>query len=316
MLVPNTNNENLSDWDDFEREVAEIVLHSEQEDEARGRDANPLLEALDTMFASLPRDETTAGESLTPGLPKRVIKKGRKRARRSRSRDTNFLRKTGSWRRHRQTPANGSSVGHQIPLQTPPQPHPTPANDNTETAVNSDRRAPPSWQFTTDVAKLWAANEALTNNGEAYAFTLNLGPAIEKAANDNKAGPMAYLERRIRERLKAALPDRKLLYWLSLELTKSGRLHVHGGISVPGPSDLPLVREALISAGGKWDAPGRQYQLDTRLQDHPPGWFRYSAKDWPRARKALRGQVLFLPNGLRALAKKAYMTHRSIGGVR
>src|SRR5690349_20748360 len=49
----------------------------------------------------------------------------------------------------------------------------------------SEARLPPLWEHTTDLAKVTFANRVLVPRG-AFAFSLNLAPAVVMAANENR----------------------------------------------------------------------------------------------------------------------------------
>lgn len=146
-----------------------------------------------------------------------------------------------------------------------------PANDN------ADTRDPPSWEHTTHVGKLMAANRALALHGAVCSFSLNLSQAeIDKALASPK-GFASYFREAINRSMKRAL-GYKPKFWIAVDVTETGRLHLHGGMAVQH-NEVHLAYDALSQAGGVWDnARHGDKQAHVDLQDDPDGWVRYAIR--------------------------------------
>lgn len=207
----------------------------------------------------------------------------------------------------------GSSVATSIPPLTPPS-LPKAAND--ESAPTSHPRPPSegstgvkkperlhSWEHTTDLGKVVFANRALAQGGRAYAFTVNLGPAQIKAANDNAKGFADHFKRRISRTLKRAGFD--VPYWFAVDVTKTGRLHIHGGLEA-NDNNLDAVKEALRAAGGAWKGLGRQFQCHVKPMVTPDVWANYCLRNQAKVRRLVRGRSVSITTVLRRRGKALY----------
>jgi hypothetical protein len=150
----------------------------------------------------------------------------------------------------------------------------------------------------------------VADSGSPYAFTLNLGPRVVKAANDNASGFTSYVANRLRPKLKQAL-GRNVPFWFTVDVTASGRPHLHGGVAL-NDNELPAFKQALAAAGGKWAAShGDQYQVDVRPQFDPDGWVNsYCFGKIAKARRYIKGNPLYISNTLRQSAKVRYEADR------
>lgn len=148
-----------------------------------------------------------------------------------------------------------------------------------------------NWNEAGDLGRLDYVNRAGALRGRPFAWTLNISPDVEKAANDNARGALDYLARRVRLNLgrQPALRDERLLSWMVIETTDAGRLHLHGAIFTDNPELLPSIREALTKAGGIWNAKaGHGYQTDLEPQRDLDDWSAYPLKRQGRTRRHLR----------------------------
>ncbi|WP_187970068.1 hypothetical protein [Aquibium microcysteis] len=144
--------------------------------------------------------------------------------------------------------------------------------------------------------------------GPTTDFTLNLSPEIEAKAKQRPE----WLLRRLRYHLQKVL-GRKPEFWFALELSKTGRLHMHGEIQA-APDELEAVRKALRKAGGEWPTV-RQHQAQTRPNPRLP-WANYSVKDANLIRpfrditRPINGDWLFASNGVKQAGRAIYEPYR------
>lgn len=140
----------------------------------------------------------------------------------------------------------------------------------------------PSWQFANAIIMADAYNRALGKG--AKAFTLNPGPKLLAYARSNPAQFKKLVAKRIRREL-----DRRGQtssgFWFALEITRDGRVHVHGAI-MPGNATQRALEGALAAAGGEWgSAYHRDKQVDVSPMPDPSGWVLYCLKDENRTKK-------------------------------
>lgn len=188
-----------------------------------------------------------------------------------------------------------------VRIYTPPNNTPSSASDGTplspsnDNAVTAPIRLPThilttSWGETGDRAKLAFANEALAfhedddreSGKRPVSWSLNLSPERESEALSHPSGFVRYLSRLLNRAL-----ERKLgfvpLYWFIVDSEK-GRLHLHGGI-LASPDQLPLIKAAMIHAGGKWQSSGKRKDGGKEHQFHANpdrcdyGWIKYPVRN-------------------------------------
>lgn len=243
--------------------------------------------------------ETKWSKIVTADSEKPLSKKVTRRRRRSNDRDAQAIK---TIQQNEVSPPRAqypSLVGTLQPLISTPstpqnQPVPTPCNENVR---------PPSWVFTSDRAKLFAANRALT--GAAYAFTLNLGLDQEQSALASPKGFSAYMRLAIVRALQRELGCVPLL-WFAVDTTSHGRLHLHGGI-VCDDNVLSAIERALRHAGGDWASrKHHECQLDLKPQTDLDGWVNYALDNMPKVRRLISGKGVVISNPLRKLAQALY----------
>jgi hypothetical protein len=182
-------------------------------------------------------------------------------------------------------------------------------NDNQEKTHTdeNDRRGIASWKDTKDFGRFIAINRAaaVNDNGwcaSAYAFTVNLSPdVIARGLASRHNGFASWIQKRIAAEL-SRLIKRTVEFALAVDVTRSGRPHVHGVIVV-GVDELPAAEEALRRAGGAWAAKCSNRQVDTRPVWDADGWASYSARNAAAARKVVGASVMACTSGLKAAAK-------------
>ena len=243
--------------------------------------------------------------STAPALvPDLVTRRPARRARKSLLRERENRAARLAYRRSTITSASAPTVA---PLAE--HPTPTPANSNTLTPTSpspqtstlktdpkggrrkkSRARLVASWEEAGELARLDYVNRAGMLRGRPFAWTLNVAPDVEKAANDNARGALDYLRRAVDRSLKRvpALKDAALPMWLVVETTDAGRIHLHGACFTDDPEHLPAIARALARAGGAWSGAGREYQVDLAPQRDPDAWAAYPVKRQARTRRHLR----------------------------
>jgi hypothetical protein len=139
---------------------------------------------------------------------------------------------------------------------------------------------------------------------ESIAFTLNLTPKKQaQLAKDER--PAKALADAINRRCKTLL-GRAVPISLALEISPTGRLHVHG-IATLEHREWKSFRDALKSAGGKVEGYGAGRQTDTRRLWSATGWAAYMAKAFHETAEALGTDKIFYQcNATRAAAREEY----------
>jgi len=149
------------------------------------------------------------------------------------------------------------------------------------------------------------ANRVVAATG--HSFSLNLGPNRLKEALNAPAGFSNCLARYINRVLKRKL-GRVPLFWFQVDVTKRGKLHLHGAIESTA-DELPRIMEALNEVGGRDWKPARpgEQQCWFDVQHNPDGWVRYSLRRRARVRFHLKGgRSHFIAKRLRAIASETY----------
>ncbi|MBX4874441.1 hypothetical protein HJA89_16325 [Rhizobium bangladeshense] len=139
---------------------------------------------------------------------------------------------------------------------------------------------------------------------ESIAWTLNLTPQQEARLRglERPAKALADAINRASKRLLGRAPPISL----ALEVTPTGRLHAHGIVTLER-GEWKAFREALKSAGGKFQGRGAGRQTDTRKLWNATGWASYIAKDFDRTAEALGTEKIFYQcNATRAGAREEY----------
>lgn len=147
------------------------------------------------------------------------------------------------------------------------------------------------------------------------AFTLNLSKEVESEARrqDNPAG---YLAERIAKQFrKKKISD--LPYAFKLEISKAGRLHLHG-VLYPHSAESDLVKAAFMDAGGSVPPRSRPRQFSVRLfmsLRGAEGWVWNYLRKSARARRELScKKVVFLSQRMTQLATAFHEGARSNTG--
>ncbi|WP_159010038.1 hypothetical protein [Bradyrhizobium sp. S69] len=265
-------------------------------------DMTPMPETDADVFVGLDfyfPDAAPWSKKVTSDSEKPLSKKVTRRRRRSNDRDAQVIKAIQQNELRAPRAQYPSLVGTLQPLISTPS---TPQNQPVPTPCNENAR-PPAWVFTSDRAKLFAANRALT--GVPYALSLNLGLDQEKAALASPKGFSAYMRGMIVRALQREL-GYVPLFWFVVDTTSQGRLHLHGGI-VCDDNVLNAIERALRHAGGDWASrKHHERQLDLTPQTDLDGWVDYALGNMPKVRRLISGKGVVISNPLRKLAQALY----------
>lgn len=151
-------------------------------------------------------------------------------------------------------------------------------------ANDRDRRLLPAWRYTGDIIRMKTMTRAVEELG-IQAFSLNLSSDVEAAALKTPLKAKIYMHDRIKKAFKRYFGI-DVDFAFVLEFTPAGRLHIHG-IIVVDQEHKKLATQALMEAGGKWDAAHPEFQADVRKLWCGDGWANYVDKTSSRTRKIL-----------------------------
>jgi len=247
-----------------------------------------------------------------PAKQKSSGKISAKRAPRSRARDERNVRKCEALRRRTAVSASSPLVNdttHTLsPLNTPAHtsrrgeaPSYSASHLKRLNANLNDKRRMAAWKLAGELSRMYAAGAAIEEVG-ALAFTLNLAGCVKAYTEAHPDKALAYLGDRIRKNL-AAVFGHEVGHCFVLEVSPSGRLHVHGMLMIPEGEKARAVI-ALQKAGGTWAGKGAVYQADARRLFDARGWASYCAKTLSRTRRALGiKNVLSMSRTVRRLAE-------------
>jgi hypothetical protein len=184
----------------------------------------------------------------------------------------------------------------------------------------------PDWDHSSDLMKMlgWglAAREL-----EATPFTLRVSDTVMDAAHRSRVGPSRYLQDRLARHLRTRLPSHAPTFWFAVEQGHSEQAHLHGAMVIPEAAHS-VVREALASAGGKWEG-GSLRQVHFSRAKNPIKWVAYSTKWLFGTHRRLcagtgaldvemftsRSVPIAATQGFRAAARDAYQVGRRSGLV-
>jgi hypothetical protein len=179
----------------------------------------------------------------------------------------------------------------------------------------------PHWDHTGDKLKAlsWAM---MMNQTQCRSITLRLGPDRIAVGSTHKHGIARYMHGLIQRQLKAEfakLGERPPEFFIVIEATEFGEVHIHGAVTMSGHDQaLPAIRKALKAAGGKWVGPsgvtsGRQ--LDTKKLTTSIRWMHYASKWALQSADRIDGSVFAASNDLRTRGQAWYNAARKHGFV-
>ncbi len=155
---------------------------------------------------------------------------------------------------------------------------------------------PPRWRDLSSEQSYLAAARACQAIG-GYSFSLDISGKILTTLQTKEADPAGYLAERINAELRA-LGLGRLAFGFRFEVSKDGKLHLHGMIVI-GAVDKDIVSLALRSAAGRVKGRGAARQLDMKTVIYDAdGWVGYGSKeaDRLRAETTLSGKRLIYIN--------------------
>jgi hypothetical protein len=91
-------------------------------------------------------------------------------------------------------------------------------------------------------------------------------------------------------------------YLFSADITKQGRLHLHGAIQAD-ESQRPLIEEAMKQAWGEWKGRGKEHQVDWNPKRCDDGWPDYFLKARPPGKGTDPRTHLFCQQGTKKTRK-------------
>jgi hypothetical protein len=135
------------------------------------------------------------------------------------------------------------------------------------THPESYKPKPKPWRDTGEAVKGLFFHEALSGQPSVKGFTLMLSRPVERRAQAMGTHCLAWLHRRVVRQLRplgGRFASGAVPFWLAIEESGKGRLHIHGEISIGhiyGEKRtiralrrvFAPIRKALKAAGGKWD---------------------------------------------------------------
>jgi hypothetical protein len=226
-----------------------------------------------------------------------------KRRRRSDANDRQVLEMIRNW-------APARSTAEIVPLVATPSPSLSPSPTDTLPIAPTDtlrkrrrrkKRTIGSWDHTSDRAKLAAATTALQVWENATSWTFDLTKAGIDAALAHPQGFIRSLSRALNRELKRKLgfvPH----YFFSADITKQGRLHLHGGIRADADL-LPVIEKAMKKVWGEWEGRGKEHQLKWNPQRCDDGWPDYFLQARARVKDLIGEHTYIITKELRRRAK-------------
>jgi hypothetical protein len=203
-----------------------------------------------------------------------------------------------------------------------------PASDTPEASFSSDHTPHPSlhestpsstpkqpplcvWDHVSDRVKLACSTIALQVWFEPTSWTFNLTPEAQAKALAHPRGFTKSLALALNRKLKDRL-GRVPLYWFSVHVTKEGRAHLHGAITLGMGDDLALLKEIMQAAWGRWEGRGAAYQVHLNPQLCNDGWADYAFEGRFRVRALVGDHTFYIPDELRRRAEFVYGELREI----
>jgi hypothetical protein len=181
----------------------------------------------------------------------------------------------------------------------------------------------PAWRYIQEPLLAFSLNAALCRAGKVtYALSLQLSDErIEDALASESC--ISYLQDKIRYHLGRAMKSigRPGRFWVILEVSAEGRLHIHGACSGTGEDVLingkhipekTFVEAALRRAGGDWsEGRGKARQALAKLQFRPSGWASYTVKSIAQAKSLAQSRIIGFDMQTREDAESLYSELRA-----
>lgn len=208
--------------------------------------------------------------------------------------------------------ANDTAPSVEDPSTPTPTSRPTSKSaEKRRRADENDKRRPPAWTRTTEIIKGRYIFENIGTRGAGLAWTLNLGPEVIQAANDDPAGWRAWMHDRLAKAIEKFLEPRDFAW--EPEFTPGGRLHIHGAIDA-ADGEREQVEAALRHAGGMWGhTHGKEHQAHAQIMWGPAGWASYSLKAAAVARRFFGCKsIISATQDARRRARAAYEADKAV----
>jgi hypothetical protein len=138
----------------------------------------------------------------------------------------------------------------------------------------------------------------------ATAFTLNLGPAVERRALGWAKGPADYFRRRIARRLPY------VPFYLACEFDEN-RLHLHGGISY-SPQNEEGIRSGLKAIGGPYPSEFEERALRFVSIYDPVSWSTYACLELRQTAERLKSNPVATSHRVVREARRLHGLHRGM----
>jgi len=150
--------------------------------------------------------------------------------------------------------------------------------------------------------------KAIWLNGNAHSIVLDLSHEIQHRLRQKGAEGWNHLRRRIDRYIVRICPC-PVDYWLALEESPQGQLHLNGGANCD-ENALPYLRKALYGAGGKSAPTFSRYQVYLRRSYGGDRWPAYAAKEMHQASKHYIGFAYTCSQSVGRDARNMYEAER------
>lgn len=280
-------------------------------DAAAGETADAVSNEVTTSndrVGTLTSNEVTA---TSPELSKEVTGPTAKHAsnkvtRVKRRRDSNDRKALESIRNYRPAAETGGLPA--LVATSPPSISPPPSDTLAKPSPRK-KRSIGAWDHTSDRMKLAAATTALQvwENATSWSFDLTPGGEAKALASGRFIRWLARAFNRALKRKLGFVPH----YLFSADITKKGRLHLHGAIQADD-TQRPLIEEAMKEAWGEWKGRGKDHQVDWNPQRCDDGWPDYFLKARARVKERIGDHTYVITKELRRKAKFIHNETREI----
>jgi hypothetical protein len=237
--------------------------------------------------------ESEWSKKVTDETTKPLSKKVTRRFRCSDSIDTEIIKRIQQFKVCPEAPLGTPLVGDFQPSIS----HPLkPTNDN----------ALPVWELTKGRVKLAASTWALQVCDRCpVSWTLNLTPERIDEAQRDPRGFTESLKRDLDRAFKRELGSVPL-YWFSIDVSSTERLHLHGAIAADH-QELEANERALRHVGGHGPKPEEEdYMVHLNPQRCDEGWAIYSIRNAAKVRRLIKGRTFSITGRLRSEGKWFY----------
>ena len=171
------------------------------------------------------------------------------------------------------------------------------------------KHRPTPWRDTSLLLRTVFFHKALTLSKHAYSVTLILSPELQGKLIGRGENGWMLQRAAIDERFRRTLGYRPS-YWLVMEQSDRGKLHLHGAINVP-ELELAKMKAALLQAGGRVESKRAARQLKVKRCNAGDIVAFYSAKSFlPRGGSEL-GYTLTRTNDIGRTAQRCYEGERA-----